>query len=139
IARAVRASDAAHRSAELRTLDKLGVTLFVLALGSWFFQFVQLANTGFVGHRILLRLRKEMFDHLQSLSLSFYDRHEVGRVMSRVTSDVTSMQELLTSGMLTVLADVAGFGFVVVVLRQRDLQLALVVFTVVPLLVTTLW
>ncbi len=139
IVRAVRAPDAAARTAEIAALDRVGLLLVLLAVGAWFFQWVQLTNTGYIGHRVLLTLRKEMFDHLQKLSLSFYDRHEVGRVMSRVTSDVTAMQELLTSGMLTVLSDIGGLVVVVVVLLNRDVQLALVTFTVVPLLVAVMW
>jgi ATP-binding cassette, subfamily B, multidrug efflux pump len=138
IIRAARTDDPAIRDRELASLNEAGLILLVLALGSWFFQWVQLTNTGYVGHRVLLRLRKEMFDHLQKLSLSFYDRHEVGRVMSRVTSDVTAMQELLTSGMLTVLSDIAGLIIVVVVLLNRDVELALVTFAVVPLLVAVM-
>ena len=130
--------DAAERSATLSGLNNTGLWLLALAIGSWAFQYLQLTNSGYIGHRVLLTLRKEMFEHLQKLSLSFYDRHEVGRVMSRVTSDVTSMQELLTSGMLTVFADFAGLIVVVVVLLLRDVELALVTFAVVPLLVLTM-
>ncbi len=139
IVRAARAADATARADEIAALNRVGLLLVLLAAGAWFFQWVQLTNTGYIGHRVLLRLRKEMFDHLQKLSLSFYDRHEVGRVMSRVTSDVTAMQELLTSGMLTVLSDIGGLGVVVVVLLNRDAQLALVTFAVVPLLVAVMW
>lgn len=136
---AARADSGPARSAALDGINRMGVLLVAFALGSWFFQWVQLTNTGYIGHRILLTLRKDMFDHLQKLSLGFYNRHEVGRVMSRVTSDVTAMQELLTSGMLTVLSDIAGLAVVVVVLLNRDVPLALVTFAVVPLLVAVMW
>jgi ATP-binding cassette subfamily B protein len=139
IQKVLSAGDAATRSAQLHDIDMLGIWLFALAIGSWFFQFVQLSNTGYVGHRVLLTLRKEMFDHLQSLSMSFYDRHEVGRVMSRVTSDVTSMQELLTSGTIQVLSNIFGLIIVVVVLFLQDAELALLTFAVVPLLVGVMW
>lgn len=139
VLRAVGTSDAAVRSDSISSLNTIGLILLVLTVGSWLFQFLQLTSTGYIGHRILLTLRQQMFDHLQKLSLSFYDKHEVGRVMSRVTSDVTSMQELLTSGMLTVFADIAGFAIVVVALVGMDVELALIVFTVVPLLVLTMW
>ena len=135
----VRAADAATRAAELDALNRIGLIFIGLALGSWFFQYVQLTSTGYIGHRILLTLRKEMFDHLQKLSLGFYDRHEVGRVMSRVTSDVTAMQELLTTGMLMVISDIVGVVIVVIVLLNRDMPLALVTFAVVPLLVAGMW
>ncbi len=109
--------------------------LFGIVVAGWALQFLQLWETGYMGHRILFRLRTEMFNHIQSLSLSFIDRHEVGRIMSRVTSDVTSLQELLTSGSLTILADIVILVVVTVTLLARDLQLALVTFVSVPILV----
>ncbi len=51
-----------------------------------------------------------MYDHVQDLSLSFFDEMEVGRIISRLTSDVTVMQELLTTGSLTFAADFVGLG-----------------------------
>jgi ATP-binding cassette subfamily B protein len=98
------------------------------------FTFVQLTASGWMGHRLLLQLRKEMFAHLQKLSLRFYDNNEVGRVMSRVTSDVTSLQELMTSGFLTILGDIVGIAISIGLLMYFDLELALVTFTVIPLL-----
>ena len=82
-----------------------------------------------------LTLRTKMFDHIQKLSLSFYDRNEVGRVMSRVQNDVTVLQDLLTTGLLTILADFAGLALVIFFLLYQDVQLALITFTVVPVLV----
>ncbi|MBM3139511.1 MAG: ABC transporter ATP-binding protein [Chloroflexi bacterium] len=120
---------------DLDGLARQGILLGTLVALGWAFQFLQLTQTGFIGHRILYRLRTEMFNHIQKLSLSFIDRHEVGRIMSRVTSDVTSMQELLTTGSLTILADLVILVVVVVTLAGRDPQLALVTFAVVPLLV----
>jgi ATP-binding cassette subfamily B protein len=76
-----------------------------------------------------------MFAHLQKLSLRFYDNNEVGRVMSRVTSDVTSLQELMTSGFLTILGDITGIGISIGLLLYFDVELSLVTFTVIPVLV----
>ncbi|TAJ16462.1 MAG: ABC transporter ATP-binding protein, partial [Dehalococcoidia bacterium] len=114
---------------------RIGMQLAALVFVAWGFQYLQLTQTGYIGHRVLYRLRTQMFDHIHSLSLSFIDRHEVGRIMSRVTSDVTSMQELLTSGALTIFSDILILGVVVFVLLQRDLQLASVTFVAVPILV----
>ncbi|MDA0301087.1 MAG: ABC transporter ATP-binding protein [Chloroflexi bacterium] len=105
---------------------------------SWAFQYLQLTQTGYIGHRILLRLRTEMFAHIQRLSLSFIDRHEVGRIMSRVTSDVTALQELLTTGSLTVLSDILVLFIVIALLIERDVELAFVTFASVPILVAVM-
>src|SRR5215208_7270585 len=120
---------------DMDALNRHGLLLLGVAITSWAFQWLQLSCSGYIGHRILLKLRREMFDHLQKLSLGFYDRHEVGRVMSRVTSDVTALQELMTSGFLTVFADIAGLITVIVILTTRDWKLALAAFAVVPVLV----
>jgi ABC-type multidrug transport system fused ATPase/permease subunit len=116
-------------------LDFLGALMLLFAFASWGFQYMQLDSSGIIGHNVLRQLRIEMFDHLQTLSLSFYDRHEVGRVMSRITSDVTALQELMTSGILTVLGNVAGLFVVVFALLKLDFTLALITFAAVPVLV----
>ena len=110
---------------------------FMLTAASitWLSTYLQLLTTAWMGNRLLLQLRTEMYDHMQGLSLSFYDEMEVGRMISRLTSDVTVMQELLTSGSLTFLADFVGLSVVVVVLLLIDWQLALVTFAIVPPLV----
>jgi ATP-binding cassette, subfamily B, multidrug efflux pump len=107
----------------------------------WFFVYTQLINAGFVGHKVLLKLRTDMFEHLQKLSLRFHDNNEVGRVMSRVQNDVTSMQELLSNGFLTIFGDLIGIAVVIYLVVSRDAQLALVTFSVVPILVgvTLVW
>src|SRR5436309_6533466 len=87
---------------------------------------------------MLLTLRTQMFGHIEKLSLSFHDRNEVGRVMSRVQNDVTSLQELLTSGFFTVLADVIGLGVVLFWMFRLDWLLGITTMSILPLLIVTL-
>jgi len=114
-------------------------TLLAIMVGTatvtWITAYIQLLTTSWMGNRLLLQLRSEMYDHMQGLSLSFYDEMEVGRMISRLTSDVTVMQELLTTGSLTFLADFVGLAVVVTFLLILDWQLALVTFAIVPPLV----
>ena len=134
------AVDAAQRG-DTKEVTKNGLMFLGFALGAWFGMYMQLNNAGWIGHRVLLKLRIEMFAHLQKLSLKFYDNNEAGRVMSRVQNDVTSMQELLSSGFLTIFGDFIGLAVVVYLVTSRNLELALVTFSVVPLLVlvTGVW
>jgi ATP-binding cassette subfamily B protein len=129
--------DAATKG-NLDAVNRYGGIFLVLALASWVAYYVQLLNTGWIGHRILYTLRTQLFNHLQKLSLRFYDNNEVGRVMSRVTSDVTTLQELLTSGMLTILADFIGLFLVVGIMIYLDVELAIITFSVVPFLVVAM-
>jgi ABC-type multidrug transport system fused ATPase/permease subunit len=129
------------RRGDLGGLNLLGGIFVVLVLASWGAQYVQVSSTGYIGHRILYTLRTQMFDHLQKLSVRFYDNNEVGRIMSRMTSDVTVLQDLLTTGVLTIFSDIIGLAFIVFFLLIQDVQLALLTLTVMPVLVVimALW
>ena len=120
---------------DLRGLAWLMGGLIGVVLVTGVAEFVRQWATARVGHSVLLRLRRELFAHLLSLPQSFYDEAEVGRVMSRVTSDVQVLQELLTTGVLTVIADLIGLVIVIGALLFLDWQLALVTFAVIPLLI----
>ncbi|MSQ32816.1 MAG: ABC transporter ATP-binding protein [Dehalococcoidia bacterium] len=122
----------------LRQLSWVSLAFVALALIAWASYYLFMSTTAWLGHRVLYTLRTQMFDHLEKLSLSFYDRQEVGRVMSRVQNDVTSIQELLTSGFFAILADVLGLGVVVFWLLERDVAMALIAMAVVPLLLLSL-
>src|SRR3990172_9592077 len=126
------------RTGDLAGLNAIGGALIGLAVLGWAGQSLQQMFTAYIGHNVLLTLRTGMFDHIQKLSLSFLDRTEVGRVMSRVQNDLPVLQELLTTGFLTILADFAGLGLVIFFLMYLDVQLALITFTVVPVLVVVM-
>jgi ATP-binding cassette subfamily B protein len=124
---------------DLRELGIISAAMAALALVTWASYYGYMSTTAWLGHRVLLTLRREMFIHLQKLSMSFYDRNEVGRVMSRVQNDVTALQELLTSGFFTILADVLGLAVVMFWLFRLDVLLGLVTFSVLPALLLALW
>ncbi len=105
----------------------LAALMFVAAM-------VQRLMTGYIGHHLLRDLRSMMFGHLNKLSLSFYDREEVGRIMSRVTSDVVTLQELMTSGFLNVLSDILGLTIIIIAVYLLDPVLATVSLAVIPFL-----
>ncbi len=114
--------------------------MVALAVGQWVSSTVQQLVTAWMGTRILLKLRSEMYDHMVGLSLSFYDEMEVGRMISRLTSDVQVVQDLLTTGSLTSISNVFGVFVVVGILFSLDWQLALVTLSVVPpLILIMIW
>src|SRR2546428_8252721 len=123
---------------DLAGLTTVGIALIVLAAIGGVAQYIQTSTTAYIGHNMLLTLRTQMFGHIEKLSLSFLDRNEVGRVMSRVQNDVTVLQELLTTGLLTVLQDFAGLALVIFFLMYLDVELALVTFIVIPVLIVVM-
>jgi len=119
--------------------DLWGLNLLFLAfvgngLLNWGSQYLQLISLARVGQGILLTLRTQMFNHLQRLSLSFYDHHEVGRIMSRLQNDVMAVQELVTGGIIAIVAGVLSLGGIIFMLFVMNPRLALITLTVIPIL-----
>src|SRR5712692_11126163 len=85
-----------------------------------------------VGQRIMFDMRSQMFEHLQRLSLSYFDHNPVGRLMTRLTNDVDSLNEMFTSGAISILGDVLTLVGVTIALMVINWQLALVTFIVMP-------
>ncbi|MBI4283494.1 MAG: ABC transporter ATP-binding protein [Chloroflexi bacterium] len=96
--------------------------------------YVQIRAEASVGQGILLNLRTEVFDHLQRLSLNFFDRNEVGRIMSRVQNDVGQLGEFLDSGIFWVTGEVMSLIAIAFAMFAMNFDLALVTLSVIPLL-----
>ena len=121
-----------------RVLDGLAgrVALFLAALaGGMGFLYLQMFTVSIIGQRVILQIRAEMFGRLQRLPVSFFDRTPTGRVMTRLTSDVEALQELISSGLVSTVGSVTILTGIAVVLVWMDALLALVTFAVLPFLV----
>lgn len=95
--------------------------------------FLQVYNTRLVGQKAVLDLRMEVFKHLQKLSPSYYDRNPVGRLMTRVTSDVQSLDETISAGVVSIFGDLFTITGIVIAMLLMNWKLALVCFLVLPL------
>ena len=122
----------------LGRLNLIAGAFLAIVLLSWLTEFLRQWLMANVGHPILRKMRQDVFDHLMRLDHKFYDRGEVGAIMSRVTSDVQVLQEMLTSGVLTVIGDIFGLAIIVAVMMVIDWQLALVAMSVLPILVVAM-
>ena len=118
---------------DLSRLTWILLAMGINALAGWAFNYVQLVLMARVGQNVLYNLRMDLFRHLQGLSLSFYDRNEVGRIMSRMQNDIIQLQEFLTTGIL-VFGDILVLGGIIGAMLLMDVQLALVTLAVLPLL-----
>jgi ATP-binding cassette subfamily B protein len=108
--------------------------LFLLALVAAFgVRFLQTYIMQMTGQRIMQDLRREIFSHLQRLHVAYFDRNPVGRLMTRVTTDVDAVNELFTSGVVTVFGDLFTLVGIMAVMLALDWRLALVTFAVLPL------
>jgi ATP-binding cassette, subfamily B, multidrug efflux pump len=112
------------------------VGLYLAALaGAMGFLYLQMLVVSILGQRVILAIRTEMFARLERLPVSYFDRTPTGRLMTRLTSDVEALQELISSGLVSTVGDLAVLVGTAAILLWMDAGLALVTFAVLPALV----
>src|SRR5437762_12656526 len=121
----------------LNRLALLYVGILVVAFAA---EYVQTWTMQLTGQRIMFDMRMAIYRHLQRLDLRYYDRNPVGRLMTRVTSDVDVLNALFTSGVVTIFGDVFTLVGIMATMMWMNWRLALVAFSVLPLIVlVTQW
>src|SRR5262249_13945824 len=123
-------------AAGLGRMTFLFLSVVVLSFG---FEYLQTSVLQFAGQRIMHTLRMEVYSHLQRLDLAFYDRNPVGRLMTRVTTDVDALNDMFASGVVTVFGDVLVLVGIMGAMLVMNWRLALVAFAVLPLIGLTTW
>ena len=118
----------------LSGLGLVAIVFLVTLTGSFALEYLQTSALQMIGQRIMFDLRMQVHGHLQRLDLRFYDRNPVGRLMTRVTTDVDVLNELFTSGVVSVFGDLFTLFGIMGVLVWLDWRLALVAFSVLPLI-----
>src|SRR4026209_1405875 len=126
-----------------RQLNGLG-WLVVLFYGSQLlrlvFSYFQAISLNTVGQYVMFDMRKELYDKLQHQEVAYYDRNPVGRIMTRLTSDVDALNELFTQGVTDLLGDLVMIVAIVSVMMWTDVKLTLITLLTVPLLfAATTW
>lgn len=125
---------------DLSGLGLVAVVFLLTLCGAFAFEYVETATMQTIGQRIMFDLRMQIHGRLNRLDLRFYDRNPVGRLMTRVTTDVDALNELFTSGVVPVIGDVFTLVGIMAVLVWMDWRLAVVAFSVLPLIVViTQW
>src|SRR5690606_25082207 len=109
-----------------RLLALLAGAYIAALIVAFLLEYAQTLVTTWLGQRVMYDLRREIFHHLQRLSLAFHDRNPVGRLMTRVTNDVEALNELFRSGIVAIFGDAFTLVFIVGAMLYMDWRLALV-------------
>ncbi|MBM3714078.1 MAG: ABC transporter ATP-binding protein, partial [Actinobacteria bacterium] len=104
--------------------------------GEFLFRYIQQYLTEYIGQKIMYDMRMDIFSHIQKMEMSFFDKNPVGRILTRVTTDVQALGEMLSSGIVTFFGDIFMIAGVMVVMINLNLKLSLVTFSVLILLAT---
>ena len=132
-----RAIDSGIVTGDITALVQI-VIAFVLLTGVYAVaSYLQTYLVGWIGIRVLQDLREEVFKHIQKMSIGFFTRTRPGALISRMTNDIEALNQLISDGIVTLFSNLLTLVGVVVILVLLDWHLALVTFTVLPLLFLT--
>src|SRR3989454_2997121 len=113
-------------------LARVAALYMLTLLAAFAVRYGQVYILQMTGQKVMLDMRRQIFGHLQRLHVGFFDRHPVGRLMTRITTDVDAVNELFTSGVVTVFGDLFPLLGIMGVMLAMNLRLALVTFSVIP-------
>ncbi len=105
-----------------------------LLLFSFLLEFAQTYIMQWTGQKVMFDLRAQIFRHLQRLHVSFFDKNPVGRLVTRVTSDVDALNEMFTAGVVSIVEDVFVLLGILVIMLNMSWRLALITFAVLPII-----
>ncbi len=116
-------------------LAQLAGIYFAVIVGGLLFQFGQQYIMQWTGQHAMFALRRELMGHLQKLDIAFYDRSPVGRLVTRVTTDVDTLNELFSSGLVTIVADLLLLSFVLAAMLKLSVALTVILLLASPFVV----
>ena len=108
----------------------VGILVFTFTL-----EFVQTYLMQWTGQKVMFDLRKQIFRHLQFMHVGFFDKNPVGRLVTRVTTDVDALNEMFTAGVVSIFEDVFVLAGIIAIMMEMNWKLALITFTVLPLII----
>src|ERR1700716_621778 len=108
----------------------VGILIFTFAL-----EFIQTYLMQWTGQKVMFDLRRQIFRHLQFMHVAFFDKHPVGRLVTRVTTDVDALNEMFTAGVVSIFEDVFVLAGIIGIMMEMNWKLALITFAVLPLIV----
>jgi ATP-binding cassette, subfamily B, multidrug efflux pump len=117
-----------------RGITDLAGLYLALLLFAYFFQFLQTYLMQWTGQKIMFDLRRDIFRHMQRMHVGFFDTHAVGRLVTRLTSDVDAINEMFTAGILAIVDDFLNLTIMSIVMLSIKWWLALIAFSVLPLI-----
>jgi ATP-binding cassette subfamily B protein/subfamily B ATP-binding cassette protein MsbA len=123
------------RKYDLSGIKQISLLFLATITLGFIFNYIQVYILYFTGQKIIYNMRKELFTHLQKLSLSFFDKNPVGRLVTRVTNDIENLNEMYTAVLVNLFKDIFLLVGIIIVMLRMNYKLALVSFTVIPLIV----
>src|SRR3954469_17297799 len=118
----------------LKGIAQISGIYFGLLIFTFVLEFLQTYFMQWTGQRVMFDLRSQIFRHLQRMHVGFYDKNPVGRLVTRVTTDVDALNEMFTSGVVSIIEDIFVLAGIMGIMLWMNWRLALITFSVLPLI-----
>jgi ATP-binding cassette, subfamily B, multidrug efflux pump len=122
-------------SAPLTGIAQIGGLYVGILIFTFVLEFIQTYLMQWTGQKVMFDLRKQIFRHLQFMHVGFFDKNPVGRLVTRVTTDVDALNEMFTAGVVSIFEDVFVLAGILAIMMEMNWKLALITFAVLPLIV----
>lgn len=120
------------KSMDLRGLNLLAGLLLACNITGWIAAYLRTYLMAYIGQNVLYTMRQELFTHIQWLSFRFYDSRPAGKIIARITGDVGTLNDLITNGIINIVADSVNLIIIVIALLSMHVKLALLSFCILP-------
>jgi ATP-binding cassette subfamily B protein len=118
----------------MQGITQLAEVYLAVLLAAYLFQFIQTYLMQWTGQKLMFDLRREIFRHMQRMHIGFFDENAVGRLVTRITSDVDAINEMFTAGVLAIVDDSLNLTIMAILMLRINWRLALLAFSVLPLI-----
>jgi ATP-binding cassette subfamily B protein len=115
-------------------ITRLAVIFLAAQIAAYLFEFIQIYLMQWTGQKLMFDLRRDIFRHMQRMHIGFFDTHSVGRLVTRLTSDVDAINEMFTAGVLAIVDDFLNLAIMAALMLTINWRLALWAFSVLPLI-----
>ncbi len=120
------------KEGDAASLGRTGMYFLLLVISGFIFNLLQIYVLSYAGQSIIFNIRQRLFEHMQKLPLSYFDKNPVGRLVTRVTNDTEALNEVYTNVLVTLLKDLAILAGVVVIMFRLDVTMTLVSLAIMP-------
>jgi ATP-binding cassette subfamily B protein len=121
-------------SAPYQGITCLAIIYLIALVSAYLFEFIQIYLMQWTGQKLMFDLRRDIFRHMQRMHVGFFDTHSVGRLVTRITSDVDAINDMFTSGVLAIIDDFFMMSIMAVIMLTINWRLALLAFSILPLI-----
>lgn len=122
------------REGDIKGINKISLIFLIAIVFTFLFNYLQVLLLNYTSQRIVFNIRQEIFSHIQSLSVSYFDKNPIGRLVTRVTNDTETLNEMYTSVLVNLFKDIFVIAGIVFVMLRLNWRLALLSFALMPLI-----